>query len=119
MDLPIRYIKGWGYEDWIANNSKYCGKILHFKKGKRCSLHYHKIKDETFYLLSGRLELVLSDSLEDFKKQNLSREILERGQLVYIWPGRIHQMIALENSDLLEISTQHLESDSYRLIKGD
>ena len=41
--------KGWGYENWLVNTELYCGKILHFNHGKQCSLHYHKIKDETFY----------------------------------------------------------------------
>ena len=42
--------KGWGYEKWIVNTDEYCGKLLHFIKGKKCSWHYHKLKDETFYL---------------------------------------------------------------------
>ena len=52
---PERHEKGWGYEDWIANDSKYCGKVLVFKAGKKCSYHMHKIKHETFYLESGKL----------------------------------------------------------------
>ena len=50
--------KGWGYEDWIVNTEKYCGKVLFFKKGKKCSWHYHKIKDETFYVQSGKVQLL-------------------------------------------------------------
>ena len=50
--------KGWGYEDWIVNKKEYCGKILFIKKGKRCSWHYHKLKDETFYIQSGKLEVL-------------------------------------------------------------
>ena len=42
--------KGWGYEKWIVNNKDYCGKILFFVKGMKCSWHYHKIKKETFYI---------------------------------------------------------------------
>ncbi len=43
--------KVWGSEEWIVNNSTYCGKILNIKKGYRSSIHYHKNKHETFYLL--------------------------------------------------------------------
>jgi mannose-6-phosphate isomerase-like protein (cupin superfamily) len=50
--------KGWGYEDWLVNKKEYCGKLLFFKKGKRCSWHYHELKDETFYVHSGRLRVV-------------------------------------------------------------
>ena len=61
--------KGWGYEKWIVNTDEYCGKLLFFNKGKRCSWHYHKIKDETFYLQSGSILLFYgdTDSLEDAK----------------------------------------------------
>ncbi len=53
---------GWGREVWIANNALYCGKILEIDKGKRCSLHYHQLKTESFYLHSGRLRIRVKDS---------------------------------------------------------
>ena len=40
--------KGWGHEMIFATNEKYCGKILYIVKDRKCSWHYHKIKDETF-----------------------------------------------------------------------
>ena len=47
--LPINFVpKGWGFEKWIVNCEKYCGKLLYFAKDKKCSWHYHKIKDEVF-----------------------------------------------------------------------
>ena len=52
------HLKGWGYEKWIVNSDKYCGKLLYFHEGKRCSWHYHKIKDETFYVQSGELMVI-------------------------------------------------------------
>ena len=36
---PEHHPKGWGYELWLVNNEKYCGKILHFEKDRRCSFH--------------------------------------------------------------------------------
>ena len=56
--------KGWGREVWIANNDRYCGKILEIKQGKRCSLHFHKIKTESFYLRAGRLKIRVKESPE-------------------------------------------------------
>ena len=45
----IKFVpKGWGFEKWIVNNEEYCGKLLYFAKGKRCSWHYHVLKDEVF-----------------------------------------------------------------------
>jgi hypothetical protein len=39
--------KGWGNEIIFANNEKYCGKLLNFSAGKKFSMHYHLLKDET------------------------------------------------------------------------
>lgn len=113
----MHYIKkGWGFERWIVNKPEYCGKLLFFEKGKRCSWHKHIIKDEIFYLQSGKL-LVKFSEYDDIKKAD--EIVLEPGQNFYIYPGLRHQMIALEDTELFEFSTQHFESDSYRLQKGD
>ncbi len=45
--------------------------------------------------------------------------ILERGDNFYIPANRVHQMVALEDTELFEFSTQHFDEDSYRIIKGD
>jgi len=108
--------KGWGFEKWIVNNEKYCGKLLYFVKGKRCSWHYHKIKDEVFYIQSGKIIVKYSDE-DDLK--NAKEVILERGDNFHVYVGLKHQMIALEDTELFEFSTQHFDSDSYRIIKGD
>ena len=47
---PIRIVpKGWGREVWLVNNELYCGKILEIVKGKRCSLHFHKLKNRVVF----------------------------------------------------------------------
>ena len=114
---PIKYVrKGWGYEKWIVNKEEYCGKLLFFKKDKRCSWHYHKIKDEVFYLQSGLLRVYYSDN-DDL--QGAKQKILKPGENFHVYTGLRHQMVALEDSELFEFSTQHFDSDSYRIIKGD
>ena len=108
--------KGWGYEKWICNNKEYCGKLLHIIKGKKCSWHYHILKDETFYLQEGKLLVRYSDenNIEDAKEL-----ILEKGDKFHVYRGLRHQMFALEDSDLFEFSTEHFDSDSYRILRGD
>ena len=108
--------KGWGYEKWIVNTEEYCGKLLFCDEGKRCSWHYHNLKDETFYLQSGRILLYYGDS-DDLAKANDC--ILEPGDKFHIYRGLRHQMIAVESSELFEFSTEHFDEDSYRVIKGD
>jgi len=108
--------KGWGYEKWIVNKEEYCGKLLFFNKGKRCSWHFHKLKDEVFYLQSGKM-LVKYGYDEDI---SVAKElILEPGMNFHIDRGLKHQMVALEDSELYEFSTQHFDEDSYRIKKGD
>ncbi len=108
--------KGWGREVWIANNPFYCGKILEIRAGKKCSLHFHKLKTESFYLRTGKLLVRLketpdSESCESFE--------LRAGECLDIPQGLVHQLEALEDSELLEFSTQHFDSDSHRIVPGD
>lgn len=108
--------KGWGHEVWIVNKSEYCGKLLFLKEGKRCSWHYHKLKDETFYLQSGKILLKYS---EDNNRDEAQEVVLLPGDSFYIPTGLRHQMLALEDSELFEFSTEHFDEDSNRVIPGD
>ena len=108
--------KGWGYEKWIVNKEDYCGKLLHMIKGKKCSWHYHTLKDETFYLQDGKILLKYSDD-DDIKKAN--ETVHNRGDKFHIYTGLRNQMFDLEDTDLFEFSTQHFEHDSNRVIPGD
>lgn len=108
--------KGWGYEKWIVNKPEYCGKLLYFNKDKKCSWHYHKVKDEVFYLQSGAMLVKYSD--ED-NIENAKEIILKAGDSFHVYIGLRHQMYALEDCELFEFSTQHFENDSIRIIKGD
>lgn len=108
--------KGWGREVWVVNNDLYCGKILEIHRGKRCSLHYHKLKSESFYLRRGRLRVRLKRSPQD---ETIEEFEMEAGGCIDVPAGLVHQMEALEDAELFEFSTPHLETDSYRLIKGD
>jgi len=110
---PVKHSKGWGYELWIANNEKYCGKILHFNKGKRCSYHYHKLKQETFYVESGKVEVRYGNKLQS------KTTVLHPGDNFEVPTGLMHQIFAIEESKVFEFSTTHFESDSYRIELGD
>lgn len=103
--------KSWGYELWIVNNEKYCGKILFIKQGKHCSFHYHKIKDEVLYIQSGRIYFRHKDP---DSSDNMIRE-MGPGEAYHVKPGLIHQMTAIEDTTILEFSTQHFDEDSYRI----
>lgn len=113
----IKFVpKGWGYEKWIVNKTEYCGKILFFSKTKKCSWHYHNIKDEVFYIQSGKLQVSYghTDNLEEAKIT-----VLEKGDNFHVPVGMRHQMLALEDTEMFEFSTQHFDEDSIVVIKGD
>jgi len=117
MTSLIKFVpKGWGFEKWIANNKDYCGKLLYIVKGRKCSWHYHVLKDETFYVQSGKIKLLYSDE-DDLI--NALEVILCPGDKFHIYRGLRHQMIALQDTELFEFSTQHFDEDSIRIIRGD
>ena len=107
--------KGWGEEIWIINTDKYCGKLLKFNKGAVFSDHYHIVKDEAWYVIEGSFEL------RHYNLANADRisTTLRVGDVVRITPATPHQLIALEQGTIIEVSTTHDEADSYRIGKGD
>ena len=111
IDQLVNFVpKEWGHEEWIINNPQYCGKKLVFKQGYCCSLHYHKIKDETFYILSGKVLIDLED-----KGVKTSR-LMTPGDVQNIAPGVLHRITAIVPSEVMEFSTFHMDEDSYRVI---
>jgi len=108
--------RGWGVEYWIENLSDYCGKVLLIDPNKRCSLHFHIDKLETMYLQSGAATILFIDP-ETGKEYD---EYLFAGDSIKIPRGQVHQIIAgATGAEIIEFSTKHEETDSYRVKKGD
>ena len=107
--------KGWGEEIIIENNEKYCGKLLVFKKGCKFSMHYHMNKDETWWVEYGEFlyRWINTETAEVVEKK------LVEGDAVRQLPGQPHQLEAISNGRIFEVSTHHEDSDSYRVWKGD
>jgi mannose-6-phosphate isomerase len=113
--IPVtRVAKPWGHETIWARSERYVGKILHINAGHELSVQYHNRKDETVYLLSGeivyRVQKEGDDVLDDMH--------LRVGESFRITPGTIHQMIAVTDCDVLEVSTPEIDdvvrlSDKY------
>jgi quercetin dioxygenase-like cupin family protein len=99
----VRVEKPWGYELHWAKTDRYVGKILHVNAGHALSLQYHNVKDETIYLYSGRLsyEIEISGTLT-------TRE-MRPGDSVHVSPKTVHRMTAIEDCDVLEVSTPELD----------
>lgn len=103
-DLPRRVEKPWGYEIWYAWTDRYVGKLLHVNQGGRLSLQYHERKDESSYLLRGRLRLTRGRSLDALTVEEVGEGFAWRNR-----PGEIHTIEGLVDSDVLEVSTPELD----------
>ena len=108
MATPTHVVpKSWGEEHWIVNRD-YCGKKLVLKKGHRCSLHFHKVKDEVFYVIKGKVFLELGSE----------EHILGVGDHRHVAIGTVHRFTGLEDAEIIEFSTHHEDSDSHRVEIG-
>ena len=96
--------KPWGHELIWAHTDRYVGKILVIEAGKRLSLQRHEIKDESIYVLSGRLRLYLEDDQGVVATQELGP-----GDHRRVATGRIHRYEAIERVELMEVSTPELD----------
>ena len=96
--------KPWGHELIWAQTDRYVGKILHVKKGESLSLQYHRVKDETVMLLSGRLLFEHYQEGEAPKRAELGAH-----EPFHVAPGLRHRMTALEDCDIVEVSTPELD----------
>ena len=105
MDFEVITVpKPWGHELIWAKTDRYVGKILHVRAGEALSLQYHRVKDETIMVLTGRLRF------ECFAEDEEPRSVvLGPREPFHVAPGLRHRMIAIEDTDVLEVSTPELE----------
>lgn len=113
--------KTWGMEIWYCNTD-YCGKRLIFAEDHRLSIHYHKVKHETFLIECGCIQLelyTLAGGLDADAWRHLATLTLRVGDTYTIEPGLGHRMMAVGgNACMIEFSTHHEDADSYRIDTG-
>lgn len=98
-----RVEKPWGYELHWAKTERYVGKILHIKAGHALSLQYHNRKDETIYLHAGKMLFEIERNGE------LTAQEMRPGDSVHVTPKTVHRMTAIQDCDVLEVSTPELD----------
>lgn len=106
--------KSWGSELWFANTKDYCGKRLIVEPDKWSSkgnFHYHKIKDETFFIVDGSLTLDIAKDNGEYQRITLFRNMSYR-----VMPGVKHRFTSAlpTRCKFIEASTHHDDEDSYR-----
>jgi len=101
--------KNWGREIWIVNNENYCSKLLLLQGKKRCSIHSHKKKIESFLLISGCV----------YMEYGSESKFMHPGDIVHISRELTHRFTGVNGiSEIMEISTHHKEEDSYRITES-
>jgi mannose-6-phosphate isomerase-like protein (cupin superfamily) len=99
-----RVPKPWGYELIWAHTDRYVGKMLVVEAGKRLSLQRHEVKDESIFVVSGRLRLHLEDDAGTVRVEEIGP-----GDHRHVATGRIHRYEAIERTELVEVSTPELD----------
>lgn len=109
--------KGWGYEIIWATNDQYCGKIMCFEKvGAKFSMHFHKDKDESWFVNSGKFIVRWIDT----NTAELKEKVLVEGETWRNPPLQPHQLECMSpNSMIFEVSTADSVEDNYRIAPGD
>ncbi len=102
--LPREVSKPWGSELWFAHTDRYAGKILRVRAGCRLSVQFHEEKDETSYVLSGRVIVSQGDSADQLTVRELGPGESWRNQ-----PRLVHTLEAIEDAEIIEVSTPQLE----------
>jgi mannose-6-phosphate isomerase-like protein (cupin superfamily) len=99
-----RVEKPWGHEMIWAVTDRYVGKVLHIKAGHKLSLQYHQKKDETVMVWKGKMhfEHFLEGQAPQIKEMG-------PGDAFHVTPLLRHRMIAIEDTDVFEVSTTELD----------
>lgn len=100
----------WGKEDFWADNQKYNAKMLHFISDKATPMHFHREKDETIFVISGKFLLRYINT----ETGEIVEQILEAGD-TWNTPALLpHQYYCTEAGVLCEVSNNS-PSDIYNI----
>jgi mannose-6-phosphate isomerase-like protein (cupin superfamily) len=102
---PRRVEKPWGHELVWAQAENYVGKLLHVRAGESLSLQFHREKDESWLVQSGRAKLELGSAGDPV----LSQEVVGPGACFRFRPGTVHRLMAIDDTTILEVSTAQLD----------
>jgi mannose-6-phosphate isomerase-like protein (cupin superfamily) len=128
LDRCRRVIQGWGLtmpeveplvldfglgrfaevgeiEFWIANEEEagYCGKFLFVADGQTCPYHEHNHKHETFFVVKGKVRMVVDQS----------ERVLKEGDTLVMAPRKRHSFTGVGPALILEVSMPSRRADNF------
>ncbi|MDD2696933.1 MAG: mannose-6-phosphate isomerase [Candidatus Pacebacteria bacterium] len=111
IKLEEDFKRPWGGFIKFIDNQPCTVKILFIEKGGKLSLQFHKLREEFWYVISGKIKVSLGKSLKSLKKINL-----KEGENIKIQKKFLHRIEGIKNSKVLEISTgKFIENDEIRI----
>ena len=102
---PRKVDKPWGHELIWAETDRYVGKILFVRAGESLSLQFHRVKDESWLVHSGRAKLELGSAGDPMLKE----EVIGAGAAFHFQPGTVHRVTAIDDTTIIEVSTTELD----------
>ena len=83
--------------------------LVQFMPGQDFTAHFHNVMEENFYILSGKVDIVVEDKIHT----------LSAGQFIHIEPGEVHYVINKYDEPVKMVSTlaPYQEEDKIN-IKG-
>lgn len=99
----IEHFRHYGATLISIINREYCKKLMIVLPGQQHPTHYHKVKEETFQVLSGTLTLTLNGETKD----------IHTGEIVTVERGVPHSFTSKDGCVFEEVSTTHVKNDSY------
>ncbi|MBF0443315.1 MAG: cupin domain-containing protein, partial [Oligoflexales bacterium] len=84
-------------------NREYCKKLIICLPGQRHPEQYHKLKEEAFHIVYGKVDLTLNGETKEFVP----------GDIVVVERGMKHEFRSREGAIIEEISSTHYKNDSF------
>ena len=116
--VPFKHVrKLWGEEHWYVNEKEYCMKRLILRRGFSSSLHYHKVKKETFIIEKGECYLEIHSARKKHE------HLMKWGDSIVLLPGQAHRFWIPNDSShpscvIIEVSMHHVDEDCERLAES-
>ena len=108
--------KPWGNERSWSSAGHIHGKIIKINKGHRASLKRYRTKNESFYLLSGKVAVVYGDE-KTTDIEYMEHGVLEPDQVLSVPSMCPYRLEALEDSVIIE--TSDYTDATYEILEDD
>lgn len=109
----MEYGKIWGKTKPLLQGKSVEVHEIFAKKGTQCSMHKHQTKFNAFYVISGKMNIIVEKNDYDL----VDTTTLEAGGFTTVSPGEYHRFKAIEDTIALEL--YYTELDHNDIVRKD